>query len=163
VNILGIDIGSKVMAFAILKDGKYIKSWFVDVADKNANIYLLAHNAVLESMRIWESECLIDKNEDFVCFEDIPMRFGWARILVEIVGIVKTICGRRDYGFVELSPTTIKKKMLGSGKSPENQKEKKQLMIDYINKKFGLALNEHNLADAIAIALTAYLLEKELI
>lgn len=160
MNVLGIDIGSKSFAFAFIKDGEYVKSWVSDFLG-NENVYALAHDALLEALRIWEMENLIDKNSDFIAFENIPMRFGWARILIELVGHIKTVCGQRDLGFMEISPTTIKKCILAYGKSPKDQKEKKALMVNKINEMFGLSLTDHNESDACGIAFTAWLLENE--
>lgn len=160
MHVLGIDIGSKSLAFAFIRDGKYIKSWVSDFLG-NENVYALAHDALLEALRIWEMENLIDKNEDFIAFENIPMRFGWSRILIELVGGIKTMLAQRDYGFVEISPTTIKKAMTGSGKSPKEYEDKKRLIINAVNERFGLAITNDHEADSVAIAYTAWLLEKE--
>jgi len=157
VNILGIDLGSKVMAFAILQDGKYVKSWAVDLTGEG-NIYVMVHNAILEALRDWEYFCK-PTTENFIAFEYITMNFGWQRILLEIVGIVKTICGQRDIGFIEISPTTIKKAVLGIGNPPK--KEKKAMMVKAVNEKFGLAIESHDEADSIGIAYCAWLMEKE--
>lgn len=157
VEILGCDIGSKSLAFAILSNDKYIKSWLVEFP-KEQNLYVLTHNAILEALRIWESVCE-PTTEKIVVFESIPMRFGWARVLIEIVGVIKCVVARADITFDEISPTTIKKAILGIGNPPK--KEKKQLMVDAINKKFGLAIESHDQADSIAIAFSAWLIEKE--
>jgi hypothetical protein len=146
------------MGVAILTDGKYIKSWHVEFP-KTENIYLLTHNAVIDALRKWESSCEIT-TDDFVCFENIPMRFGWSRILIEAVGGIKTILAQRNIPFMEISPTTIKKQLTGSGRSPKGYDNKKQLIINAINEKFDLSITEDNEADSVAIAWTAWLIEK---
>jgi hypothetical protein len=145
------------MAFAILDNSKYIKSWSVDLAVEG-NIYVMVRQSVMEALRIWDATCE-PTTDRFIAFESIPMRFGWARILIEIVGIVKTICGQRDLGFMEISPTTVKLRILGKGNPPK--KEKKAMMVKAINDKFGLAIESHDESDSVAIAFTAWLMEKE--
>ncbi len=170
-NVLGIDLGSFSMAFAILEDGKYIKSWAVRVGYtqeelrktpelEQLNLYKTAHDVTLEAIRIWENSCLSDV-DSLIAFEDIPMRFPASRKLIEVGAIIKTICSQRDILYDEISPTTVKKTMTGSGKSPKDHKEKKQLMVNAVNEGFGLKIEDHNIADAVAIGMTAYLLEKE--
>jgi Holliday junction resolvasome RuvABC endonuclease subunit len=146
------------MGVAVITDGRYVKSWYVEFA-QTENIYLLTHNTVIDALRIWESSCE-PTAEDFIAFENIPMRFGWSRILIEVVGGIKTILAQRNLPFMEISPTTIKKCLTGSGKSPKGYDNKKQLIINAVNEKFGLAITEDNEADAIGIAWTAWLIEK---
>lgn len=162
MNIISCDLGTKSLAFCILIDGKYDKSWVVDISDENSNLYVVAHNAILEALRVFDFVCYkCSTADDFFVIEHIPLRFPTARPLVEVATLAKLVCSYRNFPYMEISPTTVKSRVLGSGKSPKDQKEKKALMVDKINEMFGLALTDHNESDACGIAFTAWLLENE--
>ncbi len=69
--------------------------------------------------------------------------------LGELGGLIRMVLYETNIPYDEISPTTVKKKMTGSGKAD------KPAMIKAVNEYFNISIDDDNQADALALALIA--------
>lgn len=67
--------------------------------------------------------------------------------LGELGGLIRMVLYRAGIPYEEVSPTTVKKKMSGSGKAD------KKAMVEAVNRYFNISITDDNQADALALGL----------
>lgn len=68
----------------------------------------------------------------------------------ELCGVINLAL--RDFPLKRYAPLSHRKKALGKANFKGTYTEKKQQILDTVNRKFNLTLDDHNIADAVSIA-----------
>lgn len=139
MNILGLDPAA-ACGFAVSRE--VFGVWqIVHTTDKHPG-------RRLERLRKRIYETHREYRLDAIAMENAAMganNFNTAAMHNELRGVVKLTAAELELPVILVNPTTLKKWLTGHGRA------KKPDMIDAVRRQFGLAVTDHNIADAIAV------------
>jgi Holliday junction resolvasome RuvABC endonuclease subunit len=148
--VVGLDLSYTNTGIAIFKDGVFqeLTSKTVATSPKMGIDVLRAHKILHEILTLLDDLAL--QHEDIKVFiED----YAYARLtnrekMGELGGVVKHGLWGRGYDFETLPISTIRKVVTGKGNAT------KDLVMMSLYKRYGLDIQQNDLADAAAVALT---------
>lgn len=144
LNFIGLDLSLRSTGFSVVKNGKCIK--FYSIKPKEHGDYRLKEVA----MKITKD--ILEYDVSFVLMEGYAFstHSRSVTILAELKGTLKSFFLLKGINYLEAAPTLVKKYATGNGNS------KKENMMLYVFKKFGIDCKNSDEADSVALAFFAY-------
>lgn len=147
--IVGLDISYTNTGVAVLKDGVYQPDWSFTFPTNVKQGSHVARADLIAKKILKHLDAISSQGEVFVFVED----YAFARLvnreaMGELGGIVKHSLWERNYPWETLPISTIRKIVTGKGNA-----KKDQVMYSLL-KRHDIDINQNDLADAAAVALT---------
>ena len=148
IAFIGIDRSLSATGVALVKNNKCIESFEICGkeygGDRLYNLGISILNTVLKYK--------IKYTDIIVIMEDYAFGANSRSVtgIAEIEGVLRFLFKIKNIDYIHISPTSLKKYITGSGAS------KKDMMVMFVLKKFGIQASSNNTADAISLAYLGY-------
>lgn len=148
MKIIGVDLGLKALAGVVLdiQSFKVEKDFLLSRQDDLGEFLVEAYDV----MSILLNKYSKKKEEVLVVVEKPFALRGYAQVLEEVLGVIRLVCTMKSVSVIFISPSSLKKFVVGSGKAVKSD------MVLTLFKKFGIEFKVEDLVDAFWLAYFGY-------
>mgnify|MGYP001375897811 CR=1 FL=1 len=144
MRVIGIDLGLKQFGVVVLGADTVAveRNFLLSQTDDLGNFLVEIYNA----LHLLMNDIARYKDDVFVVVEKPVALRGHAQVLEELLGVVRLVCAMRMVPVLFVSPSSLKKFVVGSGVAKKSQ------LVLALYKKFGLEFFAEDLVDAFWLA-----------